>query len=93
MGSAAHGLVALGILVPQPGIEPVSSSLQGGFLTSGSAGKFQKGNYNETVKSSNLYCHLKNEKRDKNHKLVLQQSASPCYYLGIHVTKSDSEET
>ena len=32
---------ACGILVPQPGIEPASSALQGGFLTTGSPGKSQ----------------------------------------------------
>ena len=37
-----HGLscpVACGILVPRPGIEPLSPSLEGGFLTSGPPGK------------------------------------------------------
>ena len=41
-GAAAHGLscpVACGILVPRPGIEPLSPSLEGGFLTSGPPGK------------------------------------------------------
>ena len=33
--------VACGILVPQPGIEPVSLVLQGRFLTTGPPGKFQ----------------------------------------------------
>ena len=40
----AHGLscsVACGILDPQPEVEPVSSVLQGGFLTSGPSGKSQ----------------------------------------------------
>ena len=32
---------ACGILVPQPGIEPASSALQGGFLTTGPPGKSQ----------------------------------------------------
>ena len=32
---------ACGILVPQPGIEPASSALQGGFLTNGPPGKSQ----------------------------------------------------
>lgn len=39
---AVHGLScpsACGILVPLPGIEPVSSALAGGFLTPGSPGK------------------------------------------------------
>ena len=31
---------ACGILVPRPGIEPVSPALEGEFLTSGSPGKF-----------------------------------------------------
>ena len=31
--------VACGILVPQPGIEPMSPALQGGFLTTGPLGK------------------------------------------------------
>ena len=31
---------ACGILVPQPGIEPTSPTLQGGFLTTGPPGKF-----------------------------------------------------
>ena len=31
---------ACGILVPQPGIEPTSPALQGGFLTTGPPGKF-----------------------------------------------------
>ena len=38
---AAHGLccpVARGILVPQPGIEPASPTLQGGLLTTGLQG-------------------------------------------------------
>ena len=36
------GLVApkaCGILIPQPGIEPVSPALEGGFLTTGPPGK------------------------------------------------------
>ena len=39
---AVHGLScssAYGILVPQSGIKPVSSALQGGFLTTGPPGK------------------------------------------------------
>ena len=42
---AAHGLscsAACGILVPQPGIEPASPGLQGGFLTTGPPGKSPK---------------------------------------------------
>ena len=38
----AQGLscpVAYGILVPRPGIEPVSPALEGGFLTTGPPGK------------------------------------------------------
>ena len=41
-GSRVHGLgfsVAYGILVPQPGVEPVSPALEGGFLTTGPQGK------------------------------------------------------
>ena len=41
-GVVAHGLScskACGILVPRPGMEPKSPSLQGGFLTTGSSGK------------------------------------------------------
>ena len=41
-GSRVHGLscpVARGILVPQPGLEPVSPSLEGGFLTTEPPGK------------------------------------------------------
>ena len=41
----AHRLscpTACGILVPQPGIEPVSSALEGGFFTTGPPGKSQK---------------------------------------------------
>ena len=41
----AHGLscpVAWGILVPRPGIEPVSLALEGGFLATGSPGKSLK---------------------------------------------------
>ena len=41
-GSRAHRFscpVACGILVPQPGIEPVSPALEGGFLTTGPPGK------------------------------------------------------
>ena len=30
---------ACGILIPQPGIEPVSPALEGGFLTTGPSGK------------------------------------------------------
>ena len=30
---------ACGILVPQPGVEPASSALEGGFLTTGQQGK------------------------------------------------------
>ena len=40
----AHGLscpVACGILVPQPGIDPTSPALEGGFLTTGPPGKSQ----------------------------------------------------
>ena len=39
---AAYGLScpeACGILVPRPGIEPVSPALEGGFLTTGPPGK------------------------------------------------------
>ena len=39
---AVHGLscpVACGILVPQPGIEPASPALEGGFLITGRPGK------------------------------------------------------
>ena len=39
---AANGLscpAACGILVPQPGIEPASPALEGGFLTAGPPGK------------------------------------------------------
>ena len=43
---------ACGILVPQPGIEPVSPALQGGFLTTGPSGK-SWGNLN-------LACVLRN---------------------------------
>ena len=32
--------MACGILVPQPGIEPVTPALQGGFLTTGPPEKF-----------------------------------------------------
>jgi len=32
--------IAWGILVPQPGIEPLSPALEGGFLTTGPPGKF-----------------------------------------------------
>ena len=32
--------MACGILAPPPGIEPMSPALQGGFLTTGSPGKF-----------------------------------------------------
>ena len=43
MDSRVHGLssclVACGILVPPPGIEPLSSALQSGFLTTGPSGK------------------------------------------------------
>ena len=41
---AAHGLscpAACGILVPRPGIEPVSPALEGGFLNTGPPGKSQ----------------------------------------------------
>jgi hypothetical protein len=41
----AHGLscpAAWGILVPRPGIEPVSLALEGGFLATGSPGKSLK---------------------------------------------------
>ena len=41
---AVHGLtcpVACGILAPQPGIEPASHALEGGFLTTGPPGKSQ----------------------------------------------------
>ena len=46
MGSvvAARGLscpMACGILVPRPGIEPMSPALEGGFLTTGPPGKSQ----------------------------------------------------
>ena len=34
--------VAHGILVPQPGIEPTSPELEGGFLITGPQGKFQR---------------------------------------------------
>ena len=40
--AGAHGLSysgACGILVPRPGIKPVSPALQGGFLITGSPGK------------------------------------------------------
>ena len=40
--AGAHGLSysgACGILVPRPGIKPVSPALQGGFLTTGPPGK------------------------------------------------------
>ena len=43
-GSRAHGLscsVACGILVPQPGMEPASLVLEGGFLTTGPPEKSQ----------------------------------------------------
>ena len=33
---------ACGILIPQPGIKPISPALQGGFLTTGPLGKSQK---------------------------------------------------
>ena len=36
---------ACGILVPQPGIEPVSPALQGGYLTTGPPGKSLKANF------------------------------------------------
>ena len=42
-GSRAHGLscpTACGILVPPPGIKPMSPALEGGFLTTGLPGKF-----------------------------------------------------
>ena len=47
MGSddVVHGLscpVACGILVPQPGIEPTSPTLEGRFLITGPPGKFPK---------------------------------------------------
>ena len=44
-GSRACGLscpMACGILVPQPGIEPVSPALEGGFLTTGPPGTYLK---------------------------------------------------
>ena len=34
--------MACGILVPGPGIKPMSPALQGGFLTTGPPGKFQE---------------------------------------------------
>ena len=37
--------VACGILVPRPGIEPMSSALEGGFLTTGPPGKSPRGLY------------------------------------------------
>ena len=42
--AAAHRLgcpVAFGILVPRPGIKPISPALAGRFLTTGSPGKYQ----------------------------------------------------
>ena len=35
--------MAYGILVPPPGMEPVSPALEGGFLTTGSSGKSPNG--------------------------------------------------
>ena len=46
--AAARGLgchTACGILVPQPGIEPVSPALEGRFLTTGPLGKSQRQHY------------------------------------------------
>ena len=40
---------ACGILVPQPGIEPTSPALEGGFLTTGPPGKSQDSSYFFTV--------------------------------------------
>ena len=39
LSSYCMGLVACGILVPQPGIKPTSPVLEGGFLTTGPPGK------------------------------------------------------
>ena len=39
MGCRACGPEACGILVPQPGIKPMSTTLESGFLTTGSPGK------------------------------------------------------
>ena len=57
--------MACGILVPQPGIEPMSPELQGGFLTTGSLGKSpvslisdsKSGKLNgENQSAASIYC-------------------------------------
>ena len=64
----AHGLscpVACGILVPRPGIEPVSPALQDGFLTTGPPGKSLNYQFCRTKENGKLYhwkCNQRNLK-------------------------------
>ena len=47
--------VVCGILVPQPGIEPMTPPLSGGFLTTGPPGKFQIQYFKRNVNQTELF--------------------------------------
>ena len=85
----AHGLscaTGCGILVPQPGIEPTSPALAGGFLTTGPPGKSQDFYFQE-VNFINIFLYT------FTHSFLSFQNSSPVrdektfFWLGLQCLK------